>query len=283
MDRYAAIIDRLTRWARAEAGVQSALVVGSQARADHPADPYSDLDLVLVVDQPEAYLSDDAWLEGLGRLRIVFNERTVDGCWERRALFEGALDVDIVLRDTASARAMLDGPRPGILGRGYRVLLDKTGLCARLAQLPPPAPEPAMDRAAFTNLVSDFWYHSVWAAKKLLRGELWSAKFCVDSYLKGLLLAVLEAHARAEGRDCWHAGRFLDQWAPAWATQGLPDAFGPYELSGLGGALLATMALFSRAARSLARERGWTYPEAVQAYAQDWVQAALPAGGGPAR
>jgi len=55
----------------------------------------------------------------------------------------------------------------------------------------PPAP------AEFLNAVNDFWYHAVWTAKKLRRGELWIAMSCLDSYMKRRLLQMIEWHARA--------------------------------------------------------------------------------------
>jgi aminoglycoside 6-adenylyltransferase len=69
----------------------------------------------------------------------------------------------------------------------YRVLLDKDGVLrslpalAELAATAPPPPLPT--EAAFLNQISDFWYHALWAARKLRRGELLVAKQCCDSYL----------------------------------------------------------------------------------------------------
>jgi len=62
-------------------------------------------------------------------------------------------------------------------------------------------------------MVNDFWFHTVWAAKKILRGETWVAAMCVNGYLKSNLLRVMEIDARARGEDPWHAGRFMEKWA----------------------------------------------------------------------
>src|SRR5207302_9540 len=79
-----------------------------------------------------------------------------------------------------------------VLRRGFRVLLDKDGELARLTATVPelPAARPPTE-PEFLQAVHDFWYHAVWAAKKLRRGELWVAKSCCDSYLKGLLLDLI--------------------------------------------------------------------------------------------
>lgn len=46
----------------------------------------------------------------------------------------------------------------------------------------------------FYNMVNDFLYHIIWASKKIQRGELWTAKMCIDAYLKRYLLRVMEMY-----------------------------------------------------------------------------------------
>src|SRR5690606_24449708 len=88
----------IARWAAARPDIQALAVVGSYARADHPADPWSDLDLVLFVDDPIPYLESAGWLEAIAPPRITFTEPTALGIGrERRVLFEGGLDVDFTL------------------------------------------------------------------------------------------------------------------------------------------------------------------------------------------
>lgn len=52
------LIDRFTTWALDRADIRSAMIVGSRARADRPADSLSDLDLAVIVTGPSIYLSD---------------------------------------------------------------------------------------------------------------------------------------------------------------------------------------------------------------------------------
>jgi aminoglycoside 6-adenylyltransferase len=90
-----------------------------------------------------------------------------------------------------------------IIRRGVRVLVDKDGKLAQILNLPLPA-LPLQQKpleAEFVNAINDFWYHTLWSAKHLQRGELWWAKSGVDMHLKGLLLRMLEWHARAINGD----------------------------------------------------------------------------------
>ncbi len=280
MGRYDGIIHRLTEWGKQEDRLRAALIIGSQAREDYPADEYSDLDIVMAVDDTDYFLCSDQWLEQIGNFHISFVEATVDGGKERRVLFDGALDADFVILP----RENLDNPDfvrqgGGLLNRGYCVLIDKIGLTAILSGLPSQTPPyTPLSEQEFINLVSDFWYHSVWTAKKIRRGELWTAISCADSYMKGRLLRIMECHAHVENGleyDTWHNGRFLEKWAADWIVKKLAGCFAQYEELDIKRALLNTMDLFRRVAVETADRLFYTYPKEADEYASVWVNQAL--------
>jgi aminoglycoside 6-adenylyltransferase len=266
---YEQLVERFVRWAQSEENVRAAVVIGSRARVDHPADEWSDLDVIILANDPEQYWSTVDWLNNVGTPWLTFVEPTPDGAgFERRVLFEGGLDVDFVPDPVAAFRQVLDTELPpdlvDMIRRGIRVLLDKDNLSERLAAVeiepvvPPPPAEPE-----FLNVVNDFWYHTVWTAKHLRRGELWWAKSCCDSYLKQLLRQMLEWHARASrgpSTDTWMRGRFLEEWADPRAVAALPAIFAHYEAQDVWRALLATMELFRWLAVETAELLDYAYP-----------------------
>jgi aminoglycoside 6-adenylyltransferase len=233
------------------------LLVGSRARADTPADQWSDVDLALVVDDPAPYLASAGWLDTFGRPLLTFVEPTAVGPFaERRVLFETGLEVDFALLPVDGARRMAEDPEGrAVLRRGFRVLVDELDLEARLsasAAQPPATGVP--DQAAFDRLTHDFWYHLLWAAKKLRRGELWIATQTCNCHLKGLLVTLLGWHTRAAEplSDTWHGGRFLERWADPGALQQLGRAFAGYDTAQVARALGATAELFERLERECA-------------------------------
>ena len=273
---YDGIIERFVAWAHSEDAIRAAAVIGSRARTDHPADEWADLDILIWSTDPARYLASDAWAAGLGEPWITFTEDSPDPrVRERRVLFAGGLDVDFAfLAPDAAAR-------PGeslaeialvIFGRGARVLLDRDGVVAEmLAAIPPAVPAPTPDAAAFDQVASDFWYHAVWTAKHLRRGELWWAKGACDGHLKGLLRVVLEWDAASHGRDPWFRGRYLEEWADPAVVQGLGLAFARYDEGEIWAALEVTMNLFSRIARQLATTLALRYPERAEDRARELV------------
>lgn len=274
MDRYEEIRRRATETAKAE-GARLLAVIGSSVRSDTPADEYSDLDLLLVTDAPEGWLYGELPAR-FGDMKLSFVEPTLGGARERRMLFEGYLDVDlIVMTGEQFQQTAASGEVGMVANRGYRVLYD-AGNNGRLLETTgdaSPAASSGMEEAEFSNLVNDFFFHTVWAAKKLRRGELWTAKMCVDAYLKGLLLKMIEWNALVrKERDVWHNGRFLDVWVDPDVREELRACFARYDPDDVKKALTATEALFARLARETAESAGYVFPAEGESCARAFLQ-----------
>jgi aminoglycoside 6-adenylyltransferase len=239
-DRVSAFVDEVVSWASARGDVRAVLLVGSQARVDTPADELSDVDLVFFVDDPQRYLGDRAWLRTFGEPLLTFVEPTaVGGFEERRVLFRDGLEVDFSILPAAAVDA-LPPDAEAVLGRGFSVLHDELGL----GDLQPPGVEapPPPTQAALDQVSNDFWYHLLWAAKKLRRGEVLLAKQACDCYLTGLVVELVRWLAR--DRDTWHGYRFFELWAGDSIVQALRPTFARYEATDVARALRAKGELF---------------------------------------
>ncbi|HEU0248985.1 MAG TPA: aminoglycoside 6-adenylyltransferase [Gaiellaceae bacterium] len=250
----------VTDWALERPDVRAAFVIGSRARTDTPADRWSDLDIVLVVDDPEPYAQNSAWVSEFGTPILTFLEETPVGQRERRVLYETGEDVDIPLFPLSALEQLeRSGAANALLGRGYRVLLDEIGLEARLRNLVEQGSAPALPaQADFDQLAADFWYHALWAAKKLRRGEVFTALGGLDGYMKARLVTLLEWHARSvdPAVDTWHEGRFLERWADPGALSALEKAFAHYDVRDVARALWETVDLFQGVEEETARRLG---------------------------
>ena len=306
LEGYPHLIERFVHWAESEPDIRAAIVIGSRARENCPADEWSDLDIVVFAVHPERYVSNADWLAHVGQPCLTFVEKTPDGGMERRALFTGGLDVDfafdsmqmaqqlkqwlwwrahfpLVLRllPASMTRRVRDGVAffADVVRRGTHVLLDKDNFSKYLSLLAADAPAPTLPtQAEFLQVLNDFWYHTVWTAKKLRRGEVWMAKSCCDVYMKWLLLRVIEWHARVQngaGYDTWHRGRFLEQWADPRAIADLRHAFAHYDQAEVRQALLATMELFHWLSLEIATRLDYSYPHSGQEYATTLVNQLL--------
>ncbi len=276
---YERIVARFLQWAEGRADIHAAVVVGSRARADHPADEWADLDLVMFVEEPARYAGDAEWVRAIGTPWITFLEPTaVGGQVERRVLFEGGLDVDFALISSSALRAGTGGTSAAfaeVVRRGSRVLFDREGLLTAASRGARPRPQPMPTERDVLEVVSDFWYHAVWTAKHLRRGELWWAKGGCDGLMKELLRRMMEWHARivrAPGRDTWMRGRFLEEWADPRAKRALRTAFAHYDEEDVWHSLFATMDLFRWISRETMDKLGFAYPAESDRHATELVQ-----------
>lgn len=209
-------VEEVASWAAAKPDVHAAVLVGSAARTATPADEWSDVDVALFVHDPAPYLADGGWLEALGSPLLTFVEpAATGGGQERRVLFDDGVEADFSVFPAAAVEHLLgDAGAVETVRRGHRVLFDRAGLASLLSKLPTPATAGSA-APALEQLANDVWYHALWAAKKLRRGEAWVARSCVDCYLGARLVetAALRARALDPGLDTWHGGRFVERWA----------------------------------------------------------------------
>jgi len=254
--RVSGFLNEVAGWAKAQADVQAVLLVGSQARLDPSADVLSDVDLVLFVDDPERYLGDAAWVRSFGEPLLTFLEPTaVGGFEERRVLFQEGLEVDFSVLPTAVANP----PPPeaaAVLARGFSIVYDDIGLVVPEPGGLTPAPRP--DQARLDHLSNDFWYHLLWGAKKLRRGELLLAKQVCDCYLTERIVQLVRW--RAYDQDTWHGYRFFERWAGEQTAQALGPTFAQYDAADIGRALRAKGELFAELERDAAQRFGLVEP-----------------------
>jgi aminoglycoside 6-adenylyltransferase len=118
--------------------MRAGVVIGSYARHEQPADQWSDLDVVLITNNPDIYLATTDWLADFGEPWLTFLENTAVGeLVERRALFADGLHVDFIVVPFGLFQHMVTVNMPtevmAVFQRSIRVLFDKDGVAAHLA------------------------------------------------------------------------------------------------------------------------------------------------------
>jgi aminoglycoside 6-adenylyltransferase len=268
----AQVLARLTQWAQGHPLVRALLLESSRARGGASLDRFSDYDILVVVADLRAFVEDDAWLSAYGAPLVMF--RGSDTIWNvetcaRLVLFADHTKIDymvwpaMLLTEVARRQEL-----PDLLDWGYRALVDKDNLTARL---PAPTytahiPRPPSERE-YQRLVEEFWWESTYVAKNLWRDDLVFARYNLDVVMRHeLLLQMLEWRVEVD-RD-W-------TWKPGLAGRGLkkhvsPETWLELEKTWVGAevaenwtALFVMTALFRRIAREVASALGYVYPDAL--------------------
>lgn len=191
----------------------------------------------MIVDNPNLFLQSNQWLEQIGCFYISFIENTIGGAKERRILFDDALDVDFVILSKGNFENAVKNGGIDILKRGYRILVDKIDLEHTLTTFSiGNLPYSLLSEHEFINIVNDFWYHTIWTAKKIMRGEL---------------------------------------WAEDWIIQKLSNCYAHYEKNDIKIALSSTMELFRLVAVEVAGKLNYKYPTKADEYSTEWIKKSL--------
>ena len=273
-DRYKEIKENICRYSEVDSEIKAVIAIGSSTRESVKADEYSDLDLIIVTDNPTSWYSGEYPMQ-LGEISIGFLEPTLGNGKEYRAIYDEDKDVDmIIFTPKQFTEAVKNGTAGWVMNRGYAFLCDKAGYSELVrAYVNPSVASPQISESEFLNLTNDFYFHNIWAAKKLLRGELWSAKMCVDAYLKNYLLKIIEFYCyQKDGRDVWHDGRFIDRWADDWILEKLKVCFAHYEKNDTGNALTSTHELFKKLAADVADMNRYIYPQKAENTASEFLK-----------
>ena len=275
---YAQLERDFSAWAETQPAICAALVIGSRARIVHPADEWSDLDLIVFTTDAAAYGSNGDWLGQFGEIWISVVDYIGPGDPEWLVVYSDGLKIDIAFASIdpivpLDLQQTIDAsPYQDVISRGARVLFDRS-LAPTALRIKPikPAPLPTPDQ--FTALIHRAWLDAMRVAKFIKRGDLWRAKRHCDGELKQHLLTMLEWHARSIDLMCdvWHDGRFIDEWADPRALARLPHTFAAYNADDLWRALFATLDLFRSLSIEIADRLGFPYPQPIDRRIAEWL------------
>lgn len=260
--------------------IQAMVLFGSRAREKNAADKYSDYDIIFLVKDVDYFLNTDDWLNQIEKYYISFQEPTAAYGQERRVFFRDVMDMDFLFYEAKDAERLAADPTiQSFFARGYQILVDKVDFKGAMERNKPmkttEAIKTVLTETEFINLVNIFWFHSIWSVKKILRGETWSAKSCVDGYMKDLLRQMLESYSKAaHGKDfdVWHDGRFFDNWVDEDIKRKLKTAYGAYDAEDILRALNNTMLIFSEVSSKTATLLDYDYPITAETYALEQIE-----------
>jgi hypothetical protein len=110
--------------------VRALALVGSWARGRPRCD--SDVDLVVLVDEPERYRQEDDWAAELGAGEVL-RRREWGAITEHRLALGGTIDLDLGIGPVSwAATDPVDSGTYAVVRDGMRILHDPDGLLAEL-------------------------------------------------------------------------------------------------------------------------------------------------------
>ena len=243
-------------WAKAEDAVRLVVVTSTRARPDGPPDELSDYDIIVALTDLDRF--DPAAAYGTPAARWG-DEHDDQGTltFFRGVVYENGVKIDWTLWPTNVPELIAEHGLNHNLDVGYRVLLDKDGAADRWPQPTFRAHIPAKPtEERYVALVEEFWWSATYVAKAQARGELFFARFVLDSELTyDCLRTMLEWRIELDRDWTWKPGAY-----GRGIEHELPNELA-VELEAAHDSVERTIKLFRRVAREVGERLGYAYPE----------------------
>lgn len=129
MKEITVFLEQMAKWATVEPGILAVMLVGSQARGD--TKPDSDIDLVIISDEPKLFLEQVEWIREFGKpSRKVFED------WGKvtsvRVWYKDGLEVEFGITNEEWTKEPLDAGTNQVINDGYRILVDKSNQVSQI-------------------------------------------------------------------------------------------------------------------------------------------------------
>jgi aminoglycoside 6-adenylyltransferase len=220
--QYFETIEKLKTWSQQEQSIRGLLVLGSQVRDKFEGDEWSDLDLLLLADQPNVFMQSDTWLKVFGDVVCVIDEETfldwVNLTWRvKRVLFADHRAVDFSILPSERVADVL-AMNAEIHAHGYEVIYDvqpqilSGKIAETLANVKEDTPKIPTE-AELQRIISQLLFQLIFAGKKIKRNELWVAVSIINQQVNHLLLQLIEFHTACvvqTSQGIRYDGRFLN-------------------------------------------------------------------------
>nr|WP_321383860.1 aminoglycoside 6-adenylyltransferase [uncultured Enterococcus sp.] len=160
-DFYIEFVEQFAVTGQKRKDIKAAYIIGSQARKKHPADEWSDLDILMYSDTPDYYLKSNEYLTQFGEIWSSFTTKTLGGDSERLTLFAGGYQVDLVVKDSKEYEGYIASGRiPWLFKRGAKLILAHDKRAEQLLPTQEVLPEKLPLNEATLNEVNQmFWVY----------------------------------------------------------------------------------------------------------------------------
>lgn len=123
-------LENFKQWTTSQDNIEAVALVGSYARGT--ARPDSDIDLVIITNDPKLLLENVLWLKNFGQIKEIKNED-----WgliqSKRVFYKNGPEVEFGI--TTPKWAKIDPVDPGtkqVVSNGVKILYDKNGILQTL-------------------------------------------------------------------------------------------------------------------------------------------------------
>lgn len=127
-------LSEFTRWAANQPDILAVALVGSHARNEAADD--SDVDLVIIANEPETYLQDTRWARYFGTISLQQLE-SYGKVTSLRVWYSGGHEVEYGITDEMWSAFPLDEGTKKVISGGMQILFERGSILSRLSRSTP--------------------------------------------------------------------------------------------------------------------------------------------------
>ncbi len=186
------VLEDIIKFAKQNPDIEALLITSSMANPRVETDIFSDLDVVLVTEEPKSLLKDKSWINNFGEVMVAFNDnfKLEDiTTYTSLNIFQDYIRIDFSIWPVVLVKKVSEYDElPAFLDIGYQVLYDENNITAKLIEPTHNAyqtKKPTQEE--YDRVVNNFWWDITYIAKYLWRDQFYFAKY-MDYFIKYNLL-----------------------------------------------------------------------------------------------
>ena len=127
-EKVSQFLKYISQWASIQSDIQALVLVGSHASGT--ATETSDVDLVIITDDPDQYLNNLLWIERFGTVRKQQVEK-YGLVTSIRVWYDDGLEVEYGITDEGWAAVPLNKGTQQVIANGMRILFERGAILSR--------------------------------------------------------------------------------------------------------------------------------------------------------
>ncbi|GAA0365459.1 aminoglycoside 6-adenylyltransferase [Bacillus horti] len=245
--------------------IRAVAMNGSRTNPNAPVDIFQDYDIVYLVTDMQSFIQDPNWTSVFGETIIMQTPEDMSlfppdlgGWFSYLMLFKDGNRIDLILIPIEEKDKYVKDDKL------IRILLDKDH---SLPDLPAPTDEDYWVKpptaAHFADCCNEFWWVSTYVAKGLWRKELLFALDHLHSYMRPMLMRMLEWNVGSQTNfsiNVGKSGKYLEKYVTAEFWQELLSTYPSGSYEDAWRALFAMTRLFRKVALEVASQLQYEYP-----------------------
>lgn len=227
----------IRNWAATHNNVAAILIVGSRSDPELDPDMFSDLDLILFVDDPSEFVSSSSWIEQINPTWLSVLSQTGRGHPEWTILFAEGIKADLIFVESGKYRNLAElienSGYQFVIAKGYSILYAKESTSESSPLFSGKRQKSVYQGSSeiVSNTVDKALILGYQVARYGARGDLWRA-FQTYSDFKSVLLRLFELQAREHGKhddEIGYDGHDIMEWIDPEIGLKIPELFPGFE------------------------------------------------------